>query len=107
MEGSTHEGDIAIDDINFSNYLSPCTYIPANAAPPTLPPTTITPADSNCTFDHRTFCRWANLKVNDFDWILKQYDQTPGTGPEVDHTTERRCMILYCLFISISCLIIF
>lgn len=87
IRGSSYKGDIAIDDINFNNNFYPCSYIPAGAAPPTVPPTTITPADSNCTFDSG-LCRWKQSKKDDFDWTLKKGKTgSTGTGPLGDHTS--------------------
>ncbi|XP_057298293.1 MAM and LDL-receptor class A domain-containing protein 2-like isoform X2 [Hydractinia symbiolongicarpus] len=87
IRGSSYKGDIAIDDINFNNNFYPCSYIPSGAAPPTVPPTTITPADSNCTFDSG-ICRWKQSKKDDFDWTLKKGKTgSTGTGPLGDHTS--------------------
>lgn len=79
-------GDIAIDDVSFSNYFTPCSYIPVSTAPSTPPPTTITPADSNCTFDSNNLCRWKNYQGNDIDWSVTYTDRRSGTGPFDDHT---------------------
>ena len=79
-----------MDDINFNNNFYPCTYIPSNAAPPTLPPTTITPSDSNCTFDQGS-CRWKQVQGDDdFDWTLRSGNTgSYGTGPLGDHTSGK------------------
>lgn len=87
IRGTSYQGDIAIDDINFSNNFYPCTYIPADALPPTVPPTTITPMDSNCTFESG-ICRWTQKTDDKFDWTLKKGKTgSSGTGPLGDHTT--------------------
>jgi len=50
-------------------------------------PTTITPADSNCTFD-QGLCRWTQRKDDKFDWTLKRGKTgSSGTGPLGDHTS--------------------
>ena len=87
MIGSSYTGDIAIDDVVFTN--SRCTHIPANAAPPTVAPTTTVPSDSNCTFE-TGLCNWRQLTTDDFDWTRnKDNTVSVGTGPLGDHTTGK------------------
>ena len=85
--GTSYTGDIAIDDIVFTN--TRCSHIPANAAPPTVPPTTTVPSDSNCTFENG-ICNWRQLTTDDFDWTRnKDNTGSVGTGPLGDHTTGK------------------
>ena len=85
--GSSYAGDVAIDDISFTNFR--CTHIPSNAAPPTVAPTTTVPSDSNCTFE-TGLCNWRQITTDDFQWTRNK-DNTGsfGTGPLGDHTTGK------------------
>ncbi|XP_047128245.1 MAM and LDL-receptor class A domain-containing protein 1 isoform X1 [Hydra vulgaris] len=89
-------GDIAIDDIVFSEYK--CTNIPANSVPPdptTPPPTTVTTTPMptpipnfytcNFTFDK---CSWYDDLTAKFTWTRNQgTTSSVDTGPTSDHTT--------------------
>ena len=86
--GKGYQGDIALDDINFNSYFYPCPTLPSDAMPPTLPPTTITPSDSNCSFEGG-LCRWSQVKTDDFDWTINaNATGSFGTGPLGDHTLK-------------------
>eukprot|EP00795_Rhopilema_esculentum_P012712 gene12712-3431_t len=85
--GSSYSGDIAIDDISYTN--SRCSHIPASSAPPTVAPTTTVPSDSNCTFE-TGLCNWRQLTTDNFDWKRnKDNTGSVGTGPVGDHTTGK------------------
>ncbi|KAL8608892.1 hypothetical protein ACOMHN_065230 [Nucella lapillus] len=93
VRGRSYTGDIAIDDISFTQ--SSCGTIPSTAAPPTTvsPPTThTTPSTTpntgpfNCNFEGN-MCGWAQDRSDQFDWIRSHgTTQTQGTGPTGDHT---------------------
>ena len=89
--GSSYSGDIAIDDISYTN--SRCSHIPASSAPPTVAPTTTVPSDSNCTFE-TGLCNWRQLSTDNFDWKRnKDNTGSAGTGPVGDHTTGKGKLI--------------
>lgn len=78
--GENHLGNIAIDEISFSQ--GPC---------PTSPPT----ASKNygdCTFE-KSMCYWRNsgsdIRLDDLDWIRTTEEQTIH-GPNFDHTLKKR-----------------
>ncbi|CAB4007264.1 MAM and LDL-receptor class A domain-containing 2-like, partial [Paramuricea clavata] len=93
--GTSHTGDIAVDDIRFTT--SACSILPSSVTvTPAPPPTTVptipgsTPAPSpyDCNFDVGT-CQWTYDSTADFQWSRKNHG-TPSTftGPDHDHTTN-------------------
>ncbi|XP_055957693.1 MAM and LDL-receptor class A domain-containing protein 2 [Patella vulgata] len=92
VRGATYTGDIAIDDIIFTQ--SSCGLLPATAIPPTQTTMVLTsPAPTapagpfNCTFD-QNLCGWQQDKTDKFDWIRhKGTTGTGATGPQKDHTS--------------------
>eukprot|EP00794_Sanderia_malayensis_P017044 gene17044-18759_t len=85
--GRSYTGDIAIDDIVYTNFR--CSHIPSNAAPPTVAPTTTVPSDSNCTFDNG-LCNWRQLTTDTFDWTRnKDNTGSYGTGPLGDYPSGK------------------
>ena len=84
VSGKSVSGDIAIDDISYTNTW--CTILPSIAKPPTVPPTTPAPIINNCTFESG-LCSWTNLKGDQFDWTRSKGGTASwNTGPAIDHT---------------------
>ncbi|KAH9494980.1 hypothetical protein Btru_018316 [Bulinus truncatus] len=93
--GSSYEGDLAIDDIYFSN--DNCAINPPNATlsgsitistvtPSTTPQSTSVPTPYDCNFENG-FCAWAQDTTDMFDWTRSQGPTgSSQTGPLVDHT---------------------
>ncbi|KAK0068562.1 MAM and LDL-receptor class A domain-containing protein 2, partial [Biomphalaria pfeifferi] len=93
--GSSYEGDIAIDDIFFSN--DNCAINPANATvrgssssttavPSTTTQITSVPTPYDCNFESG-FCGWVQDTQDQFDWTRSQGPTgSTQTGPLVDHT---------------------
>ena len=95
MLGRSNLGDIAIDDINFSNHLSKCLYNPPDAIPTTPRPTAVTPLNCNCSFGDNNLCGWSNLNSDDYDWSTNKGEtRTTDTGPSSDHTLGTGTIIL-------------
>lgn len=98
VRGNGYRGDIAIDDIQFTN--ADCTIRPAKASPskPTLPPPTtrftlpptIPPSLYNCDFENG-FCNYTQEVITDiFNWTRNQGGtHSGGTGPAMDHTKQQ------------------
>ncbi|XP_021371354.1 MAM and LDL-receptor class A domain-containing protein 1-like [Mizuhopecten yessoensis] len=92
--GSAVTGDIAIDDISFTE--SSCGVRPSQAhpinGPTTLPTASTTPSvqgSFNCSFD-TSFCGWTQDHTDKFDWTrLRGRTQSVSTGPSADHTSKR------------------
>ncbi|XP_071956933.1 MAM and LDL-receptor class A domain-containing protein 1-like [Antedon mediterranea] len=83
VRGTSHESDIALDDIEIRNGLCAITI-----APPTTPVRPTYPADyHDCDFE-TGICQWAQEKNgDDFDWIRRTgKTSSAGTGPTYDHT---------------------
>ncbi len=76
--GSSHEGDIAIDDLRM--FANPCILTPANADPTAIPPTTPSttpsttppPGPYDCTFENGICNGWDNMANNLFNWTRVQ-----------------------------------
>jgi len=78
--GTSHEGDIAIDDLRI--FENPCVLIPADADPSTIPPTTTStstipsttnpPGPYDCTFENGICNGWDNMANNLFNWTHVQ-----------------------------------
>ncbi|XP_033751996.1 MAM and LDL-receptor class A domain-containing protein 1-like [Pecten maximus] len=92
--GTSVTGDIAIDDISFTE--SSCGVRPNEAhpihGPTTLPTPSTTPGAQgafNCSFDN-AFCGWTQDHTDNFDWT-RMHGRTPSaqTGPTSDHTSSR------------------
>ncbi|XP_078334103.1 MAM and LDL-receptor class A domain-containing protein 1-like [Crassostrea virginica] len=89
--GQSYTGDIALDDITFSN--QNCGLQPASAAPPAVTgttPMTTTVAPNNGPFNCQFttgFCGWTQSTTDDFNWSRNRGSTlTSGTGPPGDHT---------------------
>ncbi|XP_077978860.1 MAM and LDL-receptor class A domain-containing protein 1-like [Glandiceps talaboti] len=86
--GSSFTGDIAIDDISFTEGY--CAAKPSYAHPPTSSPSTIPiPSLIDCDFEGGGVCTsWSQASDDDFDWTWST-GSSPSldTGPSVDHTT--------------------
>ncbi|XP_031559470.1 MAM and LDL-receptor class A domain-containing protein 1-like [Actinia tenebrosa] len=86
--GGATTGDIAIDDISFTD--GQCKYLLETVLDDILPvPKTDRPYEDrpeNCTFDDNHMCRWVNDQDDMFDWILwKKGTPSRLTGPSSDH----------------------
>ncbi|XP_013393211.1 MAM and LDL-receptor class A domain-containing protein 1 [Lingula anatina] len=95
IRGTGFQGDIAIDDVGFSD--SNCGLVPAAATPP--PQTTITtttpskvstttpvPGAFTCNFE-KDFCGWTQDTKDQFDWTRQNGPtSSTNTGPSTDHT---------------------
>ncbi|EDO47787.1 predicted protein [Nematostella vectensis] len=88
MKGRGISGDIAIDDVTYTN--TRCSVLPSIAVPPTAPPTTPPPIINNCTFE-QGLCSWTNLGGDQFDWTRSRGSTGSwNTGPATDHTLGTR-----------------
>lgn len=102
VRGNGYRGDIAIDDIQFTN--ADCRILPAKARPskPTLPPPTtrftlpptIPPSLYNCDFENG-FCNYTQEHITDvFNWTRRQGGTSSGgTGPVRDHTKQQGVVV--------------
>ena len=102
VRGNGYRGDIAIDDIQFTN--ADCRILPAKARPskPTLPPPTtrftlpptIPPSLYNCDFENG-FCNYTQERITDiFNWTRHQGGTSSGgTGPVIDHTKQQGVVV--------------
>lgn len=78
FSGSSHQGDIAIDDLRV--YENPCKITPTNAdpsqytstTPSTTASTTSPPGKSDCTFENGICAGYENLATNTFNWTREQ-----------------------------------
>ncbi|KAK7473655.1 hypothetical protein BaRGS_00035133, partial [Batillaria attramentaria] len=106
IRGNGPYGDIALDDIGFTN--SRCaskggSSVSGTPATFTTPPTTtITQGQFSCNFD-TNLCAWTQDKTDVFDWQrTKGSTPTVGTGPTSDHTSTLTGIAGYYMFIETS-----
>ncbi|GAB1608584.1 hypothetical protein Ahia01_001142600 [Argonauta hians] len=88
--GPEYDGDIALDDMKFTN-LNPCKTLPESASPKIIPTPTPTTSSQlkipgfNCTFD-QNFCGWKNTRSS-LNWKRqKGSTRNTFTGPSKDHS---------------------
>ncbi|CAF0808194.1 unnamed protein product, partial [Brachionus calyciflorus] len=85
--GDGFNGDIAIDDINYS--LNPCGTATSVSVSTRSTTVTYPPNPLDCNFDSNNTCYWIHDSTSDFKWELnKGRTQTLLTGPSYDHTTN-------------------
>ena len=104
VRGNGFRGDIAIDDVLFTN--RDCTILPAKANPNkatsttpapttrfTLPPT-VPPSIYNCDFES-DLCNYTQEVITDvFNWTRHQGGTgSSGTGPVMDHTKQQGVVV--------------
>lgn len=79
VRGIDYRGDIAIDDVSFTQITS------VNACP--MNASTKNPWPFDCNFENN-LCKWTQIRGNDrFDWTRSRGSTSSiGTGPRVDHT---------------------
>ncbi|CAF0724038.1 unnamed protein product, partial [Brachionus calyciflorus] len=97
--GKSYYGDIAIDDLTYSN--SSCGSA-TSVSVSTRSTTIIYPKNPlDCDFDSNTTCYWMHDQTADFKWELNRgRTQTQLTGPSNDHTTDSE--LGYYLYIETS-----
>jgi hypothetical protein len=97
VRGSSYRGDIALDDISFTDDASACPVFPTGAGsvnPVTIPPTQPTThgptsgnQGNNCNFELKTLCKFTQDRSDHFNWTIHQgHTWSTGTGPGIDHT---------------------
>lgn len=88
--GNGFEGDIAIDDLEYT-LDTDCTQTTTTQPTTTTTQPTYPISALDCDFDSMTTCYWTNDTTGDFQWSLNSGDTSSwGTGPSVDHTTNSR-----------------
>ncbi|CAH3118157.1 unnamed protein product [Pocillopora meandrina] len=97
VRGQGHQGDIAIDDVQFTvgwcvvlppgaRPLNPWTTPAVTTSPPITAPTSA-PSIYDCTFENNT-CTWTQALDDTFNWTRHQGSTLSRfTGPSTDHTT--------------------
>ena len=111
VRGGSYQGDIALDDITFTDDATACPVFPSGAGsvnPVTTPPTQATthgPTSGNqgndCNFEQTTkpLCKFTQDRSDHFNWTVHQgHTWSTDTGPGIDHTLGTgiaQCTFMY------------